>query len=160
MTRKSVVPISTQERPGPAEPGYAESLLASWARQVPEVDASAVPLCSMATALGRQMELFLEGLVKPQGYQLSEYRLLVTLLTSNQEGMTPVQLNEVLRLTSAGITKNIARIEERGLISRRPNPADSRSVLIELTDTGGREIQRLCAHVAREQNRKLACLLA
>ena len=140
----------------PADAGYAETLLDSWARKMPDLDASAVPLFSMASALGRQIEQFLEGVLKPQGYQLSDYRLMVALYTSKQGGMTPVQLNTILRQTSAGITKTIARVEQRGLLRRRPNPDDSRSVIVELSPDGEKEIRRLCELVANEQNRKIA----
>jgi DNA-binding MarR family transcriptional regulator len=145
-------------RPHPSTPDFAPFLLTAWNERMPDVDASAVPLCTMTVVLGRQMELFLESLVKPKGYQLSEYRLLVSLLTHGLDGLTPAQLNEVLMLTSAGITKSIARIEERGLVQRQPNPGDSRSVLIRLTARGDAEIRALCAHVASEQRKKLAWL--
>ncbi len=157
MKQRKVTSSQIEGRPNAADPDFASFLIDSWQQRLPEVDASSVPLCSTTTALGRRMELFLESVVKPKGFQLSEYRLLVTLFTS-ESGLTPVQLNAVLRLTSAGITKTIARIEQRGLIKRRPNPQDSRSILIELTEDGELEIRDLCAHVAAEQNKKLAWL--
>ena len=141
-----------------SESQYATKLVDSWARRLPDVDASVVPLFSMATALGRQIELYLESVLKPQGFQLSDYRVLAALFTSESGGMTPVQLNTILRQTSAGITKTITRIEDRGLVRRSPNPDDSRSVIIELTEKGVAEIERLCILVAQEQNKKLAWL--
>ena len=158
MKHKPALSTPVDDRSDPADPRYGTALLASWSQRMPDVDASSVPLCAMTIALGRQMELFLESLVKPMGYQLSEYRLLVALYTHEPEGMTPVQLNRILRQTSAGITKTTARIEQQGLIRRRPNPADNRSVLIELTEEGERVIGTLCSHVAREQNKKMAWL--
>ena len=149
---------SPNRRTQPSDPDYGQRLLEAWGQHLPEVDASSIPLFSMATALGRQMELFLEGLLKPLGYQLSDYRLMVALLTSGEEDLTPVQLNGVLRQTSAGITKTISRIEQQGLVIRQPNPDDSRSVVIKLTAEGEEVIRELCVHVAREQNKKLAWL--
>lgn len=160
MNQEQPAKLKGSERILPSDADYADTLLESWSRTLPDVDASAVPLFSMATALGRQMELFLESVVKPQGYQLSEYRLLVALLTQGKNGMTPVQLNKVLRLTSAGATKTIARLESRGLIQRRPNPVDNRSVLLELTPEAEREVRNLCTQMAQAQNRKIAWLSA
>lgn len=140
----------------PSEPEYASALLDAWAHRLPGVDASAVPLYSIATALGRQVEIFLEGVLKPQGTQLTDYRVLAALYTSDPQGMTPVHLNTILQQTSAGITKTISRVEQAGYIQRKPNPADSRSVIVELTTAGKEEIGRLCTLVAKEQNKKLA----
>ena len=142
----------------PASPEYASWLLERWQHKLPAVDASAVPLFSMATALGRQMEQILEGILKPSGLQLSEYRLMTTLLTYGENGLTPAQLNAVLKQTSAGATKTIARVEERALIQRRANPDDNRSVVIELTTAGERFIIEICSSIALEQRKKLAWL--
>ena len=154
---QEVGPVSTPVFDS-SDPQHANALLDAWARRLPGIDASAVPLFAMATALGRQVEQFLEGVLKPHGVQLSDYRVLVALYTSEEGAITPAQLNGILRQTSAGITKTISRVEQRGLVQRRPNPNDSRSVFIELTEEGEEEIQRLCELVAQEQNKKIAWL--
>jgi DNA-binding MarR family transcriptional regulator len=46
--------------------------------------------------------------------------------------LTQRQLADRLRLTSGGTTLLVDRLEQRGLVSRRPHPSDRRAVLLEL----------------------------
>jgi DNA-binding MarR family transcriptional regulator len=50
--------------------------------------------------------------------------------------LTPSKLAEDLLLTSGGMTVRLNRLQDAGLIERRPNPRDRRGVLIDLTPTG------------------------
>lgn len=50
--------------------------------------------------------------------------------------LSPTQLLKGLMLSSAGMTGRLDRLEERGLVERRPDPGDRRAVLVELTDKG------------------------
>ncbi|MET7700768.1 MarR family winged helix-turn-helix transcriptional regulator [Streptomyces sp. NPDC005485] len=52
------------------------------------------------------------------------------------EGVSQRRLADDLTLTSSGITRLVDRMEEAGLVSRVPAPADRRSVLVEPTDQG------------------------
>jgi len=46
--------------------------------------------------------------------------------------LTQRELAERLSLTSGGTTLLVDRLEKRGLVARRPHPADRRAVLVEL----------------------------
>lgn len=55
----------------------------------------------------------------------------------NREGsMTAGRLAALQRVEPQTVTRTLARLEEDGLISRRPDEADRRQVRIELTDAG------------------------
>jgi DNA-binding MarR family transcriptional regulator len=51
-------------------------------------------------------------------------------------GSTPGELRQAVGTDTAGMTKLLDRLEGKGLVSRRPNPTDRRSVLVEPTRRG------------------------
>jgi len=71
---------------------------------------------------------------------------------------TPAQFRRVHWVDPAAITRLLDQLERKGLTRRVPNPADRRSVLIELTDAG-LELAPLVHKVARENNARYAQLL-
>ena len=50
--------------------------------------------------------------------------------------MTPGELAAHEKVTPPSMTRVLAVLEERGLVSRRPHPTDGRQVLVELTGAG------------------------
>jgi DNA-binding MarR family transcriptional regulator len=52
-------------------------------------------------------------------------------------------------LTQAGVSRLVARLESRGLVERRPDPADARASRIVLTEQGAATQRRLGAAHAR-----------
>src|SRR5947209_12925803 len=70
--------------------------------------------------------------------------------------LSPTQLFRGLMLSSAGMTKRLDRLEQRGLIKRNPDPSDRRGITIHLTDSG----RRLVARAVAENTKNEATLLA
>ena len=66
--------------------------------------------------------------------------------------MTPSQLAEETRVTNTTIRDQVQNLVERGLLTRRPNPEDARSYLLELTAKGRRFHDR--GSVAHERAKK------
>ena len=67
-------------------------------------------------------------------------------------GIAVRSLARELRVTSAFITGESRRLIERGLLAKRPNPHDSRSILLSLTPAGCRRIDALIPEVRRVNN--------
>lgn len=60
-----------------------------------------------------------------------------TLLSIDPEGGTPsTALGPKMGMEATSLSRILKRMEELGLIERRPNPEDGRGVLIHLTDFG------------------------
>ncbi|MCZ2403443.1 MarR family transcriptional regulator [Paenarthrobacter sp. Z7-10] len=55
---------------------------------------------------------------------------------SDAHGLTPKQLAHELHLTAGSITTMSDRLESSGFLVRKPNPADRRSLLLQLTPAG------------------------
>jgi len=86
----------------------------------------------LATALERQLAPF----------DITAQQAALLLHAARQQS-SPSQLMTVLGTDTAGMTKLLDRLEAKGLIERRPNPGDRRSVLIALTKDGQALVPRL-----------------
>lgn len=79
----------------------------------------------------------------------AEYGVLYA-LSKEPEGVRICSLSQDVLLTQTGLSRLAARLVDKGLAKRVPDPEDGRSVLLVLTDTG-REAQRRIGHIhARE----------
>jgi DNA-binding MarR family transcriptional regulator len=70
------------------------------------------------------------------GMPLSEYEILVRLSEAPDRSLRMSQLAEKVVHSRSRLTHTVARMERRGLVSRRPCEEDGRGVLAELTDDG------------------------
>ena len=93
------------------------------------------------------------------GLPPSEYGVLYA-LAGAKGGLRITELIDDALLTQAGVSRLVARLERRGLVSRRDDPADARACRIVLTPAGRqmqRRVGRLHArHVATAMTRALS----
>jgi DNA-binding MarR family transcriptional regulator len=54
---------------------------------------------------------------------------------------TSADLARLEQISPQGMGATVARLEERGLIERRPDPGDRRRVLLSVTEAGGRVLR-------------------
>lgn len=90
-------------------------------------------------------------LLEAHGIGIDAYGALVTL--SPDLALTIGELGERRNLSASGISRSVDRLERRGLVERRPNPDDARSLLVTLTPKGLdrlREAQRTHHATVRE----------
>jgi DNA-binding MarR family transcriptional regulator len=95
---------------------------------------------SLLNQVSRDLGTAAERLLAPLGLTAQQAALL---LHASREPRTPSQLMAVLGTDTAGMTKLLDRLEAKGLLARRPHPADRRAVLIELTGPGRALVPRL-----------------
>ncbi|MFI5953246.1 MarR family winged helix-turn-helix transcriptional regulator [Cryptosporangium sp. NPDC051539] len=67
---------------------------------------------------------------------------------------------EALAITVGGVSQAVDRLEKPGLLSRRPNPEDRRSSLVELTPTGLSLLEAARATLDDELDRQLRAPLS
>src|SRR6201996_8997696 len=81
------------------------------------------------------------------------------------------ELGHLLGLDKSSVSGLVERAERRGLVSRSPSPADGRSVLVSLTETGralvdraaqrfGADVSDLLGHLPRSEQRALTGLVS
>lgn len=77
-----------------------------------------------------------ERVLKPFELTFARYEVLM-LLHFSRSGALPVgKVGERLQVHPASVTNAVSRLESDGLVDRRPNPADGRSVIASITDAG------------------------
>src|SRR3984885_14296877 len=84
----------------------------------------------------------LDALLRPYGLTFARYEALV-LLTFSRRGVLPLGLiGERLMVHPTSATNIIDRLERQQMVIRRPNPADGRGRLAEITQAGRDLVQR------------------
>lgn len=86
-----------------------------------------------------------------QDLSMREYDVLYT-LSKRREPVRMGELHRQVLLSQPALSRMVDRLVERGLVARRPDPADGRGVRLSLTDAG-REIQR---QIGRRHARSVA----
>jgi DNA-binding MarR family transcriptional regulator len=87
------------------------------------------------------------------GVSLTGHSVLTTLRRHAPEELTLVDVNREALVTSGGLTFVVRQLESQGLLSRRTNPDDRRSVLLKLTPKGRKVADNIIAAVAETDQR-------
>ncbi|MDM4763590.1 MarR family transcriptional regulator [Galbitalea sp. SE-J8] len=69
-------------------------------------------------------------------YNVSDNELRAAVRVATGLAYTPKALAALLELSTAAVTVIVEHLVDRGIATRRPNPHDRRSTIIELTDLG------------------------
>ncbi|MEU6668477.1 MarR family transcriptional regulator [Streptomyces sp. NPDC046727] len=76
----------------------------------------------------------LDEVLKPSGMTALQYTALTVL--ERRDGLTAAQLARDSFVTAQSMADMVRTLESRGYVTRRPNPANRRELLIALTDRG------------------------
>jgi DNA-binding MarR family transcriptional regulator len=97
--------------------------------------------------LSKHVEQVLERNFKRYNLHGGLFDVLATLRRSGTPFcLTPTQLQTAMMLSSGATTNRIDRLEQRGLVSRQPDPNDRRGYLISLTPEGKTLIDEVIEH--------------
>ena len=133
-----------RERPAPAAEAPARP--ARPGASAHELDLGALRSIAgfhMARASVPALDAFERHVGAPHALHKVEFSLLM-LLQANP-AVSPKALARALAIAAPKLTALLDRLQQRGLLQRRPNPSDGRSQLVDLTAQG----QRLAAQAAR-----------
>ncbi|MEQ4611124.1 MarR family transcriptional regulator [Streptomyces cavourensis] len=118
-------------------PDFADIAVAHWERERPDLDFTAMGTLARFARLHIAGSRRVEQVFAAYGLDRGEFDVLASLRrTGAPHEMPPSQLAEILLITRAGMTKRVDRLEARGLVSRRADPEDRRSLRIGLTPEG------------------------
>lgn len=105
-----------------------------WSKRIGE----ATPM-KLATSIMRVQQLILselDGALKPYGITFARYEVL-TLISFSSDGSLPLsKIGARLMVHPTSVTNAIDRLEDQGLVKRRPDAADRRRTFAELTAKG------------------------
>jgi DNA-binding MarR family transcriptional regulator len=135
-------PAEATEATDPAGTGdVVDRLIGKWRAARPDLDPSPLEVVGRVLVLAQHLERSVEGALEKHGLALGQFDILATLRRHGKKGgLTPTQLLESVVLSSGGMTARLDALADSGLICRKPNPADRRMVVIELTAKGRRVI--------------------
>jgi DNA-binding MarR family transcriptional regulator len=142
-------------------PDRIDAILAQWKRERPDLDTRAMGLVGRIQRTAAALRPRLDETHEASGLLGESFDVLASLRRSGAPfQLTPTELYREMMLTSGAMTNRIDRLEEAGLVTRRPDPDDRRGTLVRLTPKGKSLIDAATTkHVANEE-RLLAGLAA
>ena len=103
------------------------------------------PSMAAVTSIMRAQQILLaelDALLRPYQLTFARYEALV-LLTFSRRGALPLRvIGERLMVHPTSVTNIISRLERQHLVIKRPNPADGRGTLAEITAEGRAVVER------------------
>ena len=161
--------------PAPQPFDSLDLILKHWERERPDLDARPMGPIGRIKRCAALLEQYLEAGLAEFDLSFWEFDMLATLRRNGAPYcLSPTALFSALMVTSGTMTHRLKRLEQRGLIARKPNEQDARSMLVQLTDTGLKLIDRavdkhvendrrilsvMPAHMLAELNARLSTLL-
>jgi DNA-binding MarR family transcriptional regulator len=148
-----------------------QHLVAAWHEALPDVDVSPLEVLSRVTRLAYHLERQRSAVFARHDLETWTFDVLSALRRIGPPyDLSPGQLLAQTLVTSGTMTNRLNHLEQRGLIRRRPDPKDARSIRVRLTAEGRRRVDRalqdlvvredaLLVGLDRQQRSTLASLL-
>jgi DNA-binding MarR family transcriptional regulator len=107
---------------------------------------------SRVLRLARHLELARRETLIARDLDVWEYDVLAALRASgNRYELSPGELMAQTQVSSGTMTNRIDRLDRRGYVTREPDPADRRGVLVRLTVSGRKKIDAVAAELAKAE---------
>jgi DNA-binding MarR family transcriptional regulator len=136
-----------------------DRLIAGWRRALPEVDSSPLEVLSRVTRLARHLDRQRTTVLARHDLEIWTFDVLSALRRCGPpHQLSPGQLVAQTMVTSGTMTNRIDHLEQRGLVRRRPDPADARSVQVQLTAAGRRRVDAALGDLVTRENAILGAL--
>ena len=118
------------------QPDYAAEAAASWQRIHGDVDLSRYLVAMRIMRLSNALQTKLDHELVGAGFTvLGDYDVM-SMLRRSGGPLLPSDIADALRMTRAGITGRLKRLEAAGFVERHRSDDDSRNVLVSLTARG------------------------
>ena len=130
-----------------------DRIIEQWTKEKPELELSAMATIGRLKKCTALIQQKLDETFAEFSLTSWEFDVLATLQRSGSPyALAPTVLFSSLMITSGTMTHRMNRLESRSLVERVSNPADARSKLLQLTDSGLDLINRAVeAHVKNEE---------
>ena len=122
----------------PEEPrDEVDDLVAAWQAERPDLDVQPPQVLSRVSRLARHLDRARRAAFASHGLEPWEFDVLAALRRQGPPyELSPGALLRTTLVTSGTMTNRVDRLEETGLVRRRPDPEDKRGVLVTLTPAG------------------------
>lgn len=123
-----------------------DRIVAQWKLALPELDPSPLGVVGRVLVLAQRLEERVGTVLEQHKLSLGQFDILATLRRNGPRGeLSPSGLLKNVALSSGGMTARLDKLEEAGLIARKPDPNDRRMLVIELTARGEQVINAAAA---------------
>jgi DNA-binding MarR family transcriptional regulator len=132
---------------------HVDLVLAQWAAVRPDLDTSPVAVVARIGRVTAYLDAAINARLAEFGLARSSWDVLASLRRAGPPyRLSPTDLYLSLMRTSGAMTHRLAGLERSGLVRRRPDPDDGRSLLVELTRKGLALVDRAAeAHLDNER---------
>lgn len=139
---------------------YVDEIVAAWSELDSQLETDPIQVISRILRASQLLQARLDAVVATG--ELSHKGDLDTLTALRRAvpdvGLSPTALARIVQLTSGGMTNRLDRLESAGLVERRPDHRDGRSVTVRLTADGARIADKAFSEALAQQETLLAAL--
>lgn len=140
---------------------HVDKIIAQWARERPDLDTGPMALLGRLARIRAHLSKEMEKTFAAHGLNAASFDMLATLRRSGEPfRLSPGALMGTTMVTSGTMTNRIDQLQKAGLVERRKNPEDGRSVDIQLTPKGFALIDGMLAEHTATQKRLVGGLSA
>jgi DNA-binding MarR family transcriptional regulator len=136
-----------------------DDLVAAWQAERPDLDVRPMQVLSRVSRLARHLDRARSSAFASHDLESWEFDVLAALRRQGAPyELSPGALLRATLVTSGTMTNRIDRLEQAGLVRRRPDPQDKRGVLVTLTATGQARVDAALADLLAAEQALLAGL--
>lgn len=136
-----------------------DQLVEEWRAQRPDLDVEPLHVLSRIWRLARHLDRARAAAFAGHGLEPWEFDVLSALRRQGPPyQLSPGSLLRTTMVTSGTMTNRLDRLEQAGLLRRRPDPQDKRGVLVSLTDKGAERVDGAMAELLTSERALLAGL--
>jgi DNA-binding MarR family transcriptional regulator len=116
-----------------------------------ELDLEVEGIVDRIAGISRRIKRAMETTLSEHGLTHPEWEVLGRLRLADGHTSSPGELAEEVEVSSGAMTSRLDRLEQAGLVRRKPDPDDRRGVLVELTETGKAAYEAAVSVQARKE---------
>jgi DNA-binding MarR family transcriptional regulator len=147
------------ERAGRSPTDEVDDLVAAWRAERPDLDVRPMQVLSRISRLARHLDRERRSAFAAHDLETWEFDVLSALRRQGPPyELSPGALLRATLVTSGTRTNRIDRLEQAGLVRRRPDPQDKRGVLVTLTAAGQSRVDAALADLLVAEQALLAGL--
>jgi DNA-binding MarR family transcriptional regulator len=128
-----------------------DRLVTDWKRERPDLDLSPLEVLSRITRIARHLDI-----ARRRAFADLDtwgFDVLAALRRSGEPyQLSPGQLLQETMVTSGTMTNRLDRLEERNLITRKPDPSDGRGSLVTLSKSGVRAVDAAMEDLLQQES--------
>jgi len=130
-----------------------DKLRAEWAQERPDIDTSPVAVVARIGRAARFLDNGMDAYFEQHGISRPSWDILATLRRSGPPfRLSPTDLYRAVMRTSGAMTRRIDTLERAGWVTRAPDPADRRGIVVALTPAGLALVDEVAAgHIENER---------